>query len=171
MRTTRPPADPRCRSPASSGGTAGQSPRLARSNESRTGRPPCDILPLAKILNFRIYRSMNITAVAERARVSTARVRRVTNGTVNVSPETAERVREAIQTLDFYPDISARTLGSGRSGLYGLIISGITNPYFRELVKAFEDIAVEHGQDVLIANTDSAPNGMDPFALHMFLRK
>jgi DNA-binding LacI/PurR family transcriptional regulator len=114
---------------------------------------------------------MNISAVAARARVSTATVSRVINGTANVSPETAERVREAIETLNFYPDISARTLGSGRSGLYGLIISDITNPYFPELVKAFEDIAVQHGQDVLIANTDYDPKRMEACVIRMLQRK
>src|SRR5271154_4312251 len=114
---------------------------------------------------------MNISVVAARARVSTATVSRVVNGTAKVSPETAERVREAIETLNFYPDISARTLGSGRSGLYGLIISDITNPYFPELVKAFEDIAVEHGQDVLIANTDYDPKRMEACVIRMLQRK
>jgi LacI family transcriptional regulator len=114
---------------------------------------------------------MNITAVAARARVSTATVSRVINGTATVSPDTAERVREAIEALNFYPDISARTLGSGRSGLYGLIISDITNPYFPELVKAFEDIAVEHGQDILIANTDYDPKRMEACVIRMLQRK
>lgn len=114
---------------------------------------------------------MNITAVAKRAGVSTATVSRVMNGTANVSPETAERVREAVEALNFYPDINARTLGSGRSGLYGLIISDITNPYFPELVKAFEDIAVEHGQDVLIANTDYDPKRMETCVIRMLQRK
>jgi DNA-binding LacI/PurR family transcriptional regulator len=80
-------------------------------------------------------------------------------------------VREAIATLNFYPDISARTLGSGRSGLYGLIISDITNPYFPELVKAFEDIAVEHGQDILIANTDYDSKRMEACVIRMLQRK
>lgn len=114
---------------------------------------------------------MNITAVAKRAGVSTATVSRVMNGTANVSPETAERVREAVEALNFYPDINARALGSGRSGLYGLIISDITNPYFPELVKAFEDIAVEHGQDVLIANTDYDPKRMETCVIRMLQRK
>jgi DNA-binding LacI/PurR family transcriptional regulator len=114
---------------------------------------------------------MSIMAVAARARVSIATVSRVINGTATVSPETAERVREAIEALDFYPDISARTLGSGRSGLYGLIISDITNPYFPELVKAFEDIAVEHGQDILIANTDYDPKRMEACVIRMLQRK
>lgn len=114
---------------------------------------------------------MNIMAVAERARVSTATVSRVINGTATVNPATAERVREAVEALNFYPDISARTMGSGRSGLYGLIISDITNPYFPELVKAFEDIAVEHGQDVLIANTDYDPKRMEACVIRMLQRK
>ena len=114
---------------------------------------------------------MNIRAVAARARVSTATVSRVINGTAKVSPESTERVREAIEALNFYPDISARTMGSGRSGLYGLIISDITNPYFPELVKAFEDIAVEHGQDVLIANTDYDAKRMESCVIRMLQRK
>src|ERR1700753_3402853 len=114
---------------------------------------------------------MNITAVAQRARVSTATVSRVINGTAIVSAETAERVREAIEALNFYPDINARALGLGRSGLYGLIISDITNPYFPELVKAFEDMAIEHGQEVLISNTGYDPKRMERCVIRMLQRK
>jgi DNA-binding LacI/PurR family transcriptional regulator len=114
---------------------------------------------------------MNILTVAQRAKVSKATVSRVMNGTANVSPETAERVRRAVEELNFYPDINAQTLGSGRSGLYGLIISDITNPYFPELVKAFEDIAVEHGQDVLISNTDYDPVRMERCVVRMLQRQ
>lgn len=114
---------------------------------------------------------MNIAAVAKKAGVSKATVSRVINGTANVIPETARRVREAIEALDFYPDVNARALGSGRSRLYGLIISDITNPYFPELVKAFEDIALEHGQDVLIANTDYDPARMESCVVRMLQRK
>lgn len=114
---------------------------------------------------------MNIMAVARRAKVSTATVSRVINGTAFVAPETAERVRNAIEALNFFPDVNARTLGSGRSGMYGLIISDITNPYFPELVKAFEDIAVEHNQEVLIANTNYDPKRMEMCVTRMLQRK
>ena len=114
---------------------------------------------------------MNILAVARRARVSTATVSRVINGSAVVAPDTAERVRVAIEALNFYPDVNARTLGSGRSGMYGLIISDITNPYFPELVKAFEDIAVEHNQEVLIANTNYDPKRMETCVARMLQRK
>lgn len=114
---------------------------------------------------------MNIKAVAKRAKVSTATVSRTMNGTAKVSPDTAERVRQAIEALNFYPDTNARALGSGRSSLYGLIISDITNPFFPELVKSFEDIAVQHGQEVLIANTNYDPERMKICVRRMLQRK
>ena len=114
---------------------------------------------------------MNIATVAERAGVSTATVSRVLNGTALVHPDKVRRVRKAVRELNFYPNINARALGSGRSGLYGLIISDITNPYFPELVKSFEDIAVEHGQDILIANTDYDPKRMEACVIRMLQRK
>ncbi|HEY6376963.1 MAG TPA: LacI family DNA-binding transcriptional regulator [Edaphobacter sp.] len=114
---------------------------------------------------------MNIRAVAKRARVSTATVSRTINGSDKVSPETAARVLRAVEDLNFYPDTNARALGTGRSRLYGLIISDITNPFFPELVKAFEDIAVEHGQEVMIANTNYDPVRMESCVTRMLQRK
>src|SRR5579862_117018 len=114
---------------------------------------------------------MNIKAVAKFAGVSTATVSRTINEPNKVSPKTAERVQHAIASLNFYPDTNARALGSGRSRMYGLIISDITNPFFPELVKAFEDIAVQYGQEVLIANTNYDPHRMEVCVSRMLQRK
>ena len=96
---------------------------------------------------------MNIQEVAKRAQVSTATVSRTINGSDKVKPKTAERVRQAIEALNYFPNTNARALGSGRSRLYGLIISDITNPFFPELVKSFEEMAVSHGLEVIVSNT------------------
>jgi DNA-binding LacI/PurR family transcriptional regulator len=114
---------------------------------------------------------MNIREVARLAKVSTATVSRTINGSNKVTPETKERVQRAIEQLKFYPNTWARALGSGRSSLYGLIISDITNPFFPELVKSFEDIAVQHGQEVLIANTNYDPARMELCVSRMLQRK
>jgi len=114
---------------------------------------------------------MNIREVARVARVSTATVSRTINGSDKVAPETAERVRIAIEKLKFYPNNNARALGSGRSSLYGLIISDITNPFFPELVRSFEEIAVQCGQEVLVANTNYDPNRMETCVRRMLQRK
>jgi LacI family transcriptional regulator len=96
---------------------------------------------------------MNIQEVAKRAQVSTATVSRTINGSDKVKPKTAERVRRAIKALSYFPNTNARALGSGRSRLYGLIISDITNPFFPELVKSFEESAVLQGLEVIVSNT------------------
>ena len=114
---------------------------------------------------------MNIREVARLAKVSTATVSRTINGSDKVTPETKERVQRAIEELKFYPNTWARALGSGRSNLYGLIISDITNPFFPELVKSFEDIAVQNGQEVLVANTNYDASRMELCVSRMLQRK
>ena len=114
---------------------------------------------------------MNIKEVAKRARLSTATVSRTINGSDKVSPKTALRVQRAIEALNYYPNTNARALGSGRSRIYGLIISDITNPFFPELVKGFDDVAIQHGQEVIIANTDYDAKRMEICVLRMLGRK
>jgi DNA-binding LacI/PurR family transcriptional regulator len=80
-------------------------------------------------------------------------------------------VRAAIQRTGYYPNTHARTLGTGKSHIYGLIISDIENPFFPELVKCFERLAVEHGHEVLIANTDYQASKTEVCVRRMLERK
>lgn len=96
---------------------------------------------------------MNIKEVATKAKVSTATVSRTVNGNPLVSSKTAEKVWRAIRELGYYPNSHARILVSGRSRILGLIISDIANPFFPELVKGFEDNAIQRDYNVMIANT------------------
>src|SRR5260370_13365307 len=97
---------------------------------------------------------MTIKQVAKRARVSIATVSRTLHNSASVSPETAERVRRAIKHFDYHPDTNAQTLVSGRSRILGLVVSDITNPFFRELIRDFQDVALENGYDVFNADTN-----------------
>lgn len=97
---------------------------------------------------------MSIREVAKRARVSIATVSRTLNNPSAVDPDTAERVRKAVDELRYYPDVQARALVSGRSRILGLIVSDITNPFFPELVKGFEDAALDRGYEIMLSSTD-----------------
>jgi DNA-binding LacI/PurR family transcriptional regulator len=114
---------------------------------------------------------MNIKEVAKRAKVSTATVSRTINDSEKVKPATAAKVRKAIEELKFFPNTHARTLVSGRSRILGLIISDITNPFFPDLVKSFEDQAVQRGKEVIIGNTDYNPQRMAGCIRRMLERK
>ncbi len=48
----------------------------------------------------------------------------------------AQRVQEAIDELGYAPDLSARHLRSGRTGIIALAIPELDNPYFAELAGA-----------------------------------
>ena len=97
---------------------------------------------------------MRIKDVAHEAGVSTATVSHVINDTKYVTDETRQKVQDAIQKLNFYPNAHARTLASGRSNIIGLLVSDISNPFFPELVKSIEAAAFEHGYNLMLFNTN-----------------
>ncbi|MGC1129946.1 MAG: LacI family DNA-binding transcriptional regulator, partial [Candidatus Acidiferrales bacterium] len=103
---------------------------------------------------------MSIHEVARRARVSIATVSRTMNGVPTVAPQLARRVWKVIEELGYYPNAQARTLVSGRSRTFGLIVSEITNPFFPEIVQEFEDIAVQHNYEILTSSTVHDPKRM-----------
>lgn len=96
---------------------------------------------------------MDILTVARHARVSTATVSRVLNSSNKVKETTAARVRASIQKLQYVPNTSARSLRSGKTNVYGLLVSDIRNPFFPDLIEHFESLATNHGIDVTFANT------------------
>ena len=58
-----------------------------------------------------------------------------------------------VEELGYYPNSAARSLGSGRSRVFGLIVSEITNPFFPEIVQTFENLAVQHRYEILLTST------------------
>jgi len=103
---------------------------------------------------------MNIREIAKRARVSTATVSRTINRIPSVHPQLAKRVWKVVEELGYFPSTQARALVSGRSRIFGLIVSEITNPFFPEIVHVFEDTAVQHNYEILMTSTVHDPERM-----------
>lgn len=96
---------------------------------------------------------MSIAEVARLAGVSIATVSRVINNSGKVDPETAARVQAAIRKLGYVPNGTAKALVSGRSNILGIIVSDITNPFFPDIIQAFEGVAIEHGYEILTVSS------------------
>lgn len=109
---------------------------------------------------------MDILQVAKRAKVSTATVSRVLNGFPGIREKTRARVRRAIAETNYVPNPNARSLRVGRSRLFGLIVSDVNNPFFPELIDAFEALAASHGIEVIFTHTN-----YDPARLHSSIRR
>jgi DNA-binding LacI/PurR family transcriptional regulator len=114
---------------------------------------------------------MNIAEIARRANVSTATVSRTLNQSGPVKAATAKKVWRAVTALNYYPNSHARTLVSGRSRLIGLIVSDITNPFFPELVRTFQNLASQKQYDLLLTSTDYLTSRMTTCLRRMLERK
>jgi len=114
---------------------------------------------------------MDIREIAKRAKVSTATVSRAINRVPTVNPVLAKRVWSVIEELGYYPNTQARALVSGRSRIFGLIISEITNPFFPEIVQVFETIAVQHRYEILLTSTGNDPKRMESSVRRMIERR
>jgi LacI family transcriptional regulator len=114
---------------------------------------------------------MDIREIARRAKVSTATVSRTINRVPSVDPQLAKRVWKVVEELGYYPNTQARALVSGKSRIFGLIVSEITNPFFPEIVQSFEDIAVQHNYEILLTSTVHNPKRMELAVRRMIERR
>ncbi|WP_037572010.1 LacI family DNA-binding transcriptional regulator [Phaeacidiphilus oryzae] len=95
--------------------------------------------------------------VARLAGVSVKTVSNVVNGTVSVAPQTRARVQEAIDALGYQPNMTARRLRTGRSGVIALAFPELPSPYFAELAVEVIAAARRHGCTVLMDDTGGDP--------------
>jgi DNA-binding LacI/PurR family transcriptional regulator len=91
--------------------------------------------------------------VARLAEVSIKTVSNVLNDYPYIRPATKQRVLDAIEALGYRPNLSARGLRSGRTGLISLIIPDLRNAYFAELADSVMKAADKHGLSVIIAQS------------------
>lgn len=94
-----------------------------------------------------------IREVAKLAGVSPATVSRVMNGTAKVDDEKKNRVLDAINKTGFQPNQLARALFKNSSGLVGLIVPNIDNPFFSELAKIIEESAFNRGYHIVLCSS------------------
>jgi LacI family transcriptional regulator len=94
-----------------------------------------------------------IRDVAQRAGVSISTVSNALNRPHMVSEKLVERVRSAADQLGYVPLQAAQQLRAGRSGLLGMTVINISNPFFADMVAGAEDAASAAGMRVLVGNS------------------
>lgn len=108
-------------------------------------------------------------AVAHHARVSTATVSHVLNGTRFVDPDTVKRVLDAVEELRYEMNGSARSLRAGTTSTFALIVPDLSNPFFPEIAVVIQQEAAAVRYDVVIYSTD-VPHGASDDLLRHYLR-
>lgn len=96
---------------------------------------------------------VRLVDVAERAQVSMKTVSNVVNGYAHVQPEMRARVQAAIDELGYRPNLTARRLATGKTGMIALAMPEIDHPYFSEMASRLASVATQHGYRVIIEQT------------------
>jgi LacI family transcriptional regulator len=97
--------------------------------------------------------------VANLAGVSLATVSRVVNGSHDVRPDLAARVRDAVEVLGYRRDLTASILRrtDRMSATVGLVIEDVANPFFSAVHRGVEDVAREKGVITFAGSSDELP--------------
>lgn len=94
-----------------------------------------------------------MSAVARAAGVSVSTVSHFVNGTRQISAETRDRVRAAMERLGYVHHPVARSLGAGTGRTVGLAVTVTSNPYWMDLVAAVDEAAAQAGLQLVIVDT------------------
>ncbi|WP_211369243.1 LacI family DNA-binding transcriptional regulator [Roseospira navarrensis] len=92
--------------------------------------------------------------VARRAGVSAMTVSRTLKGTGPVTPETRDRILQAVEDLGYVLDLSAGALSSKKTGFVSVLIPSLNNSNFSDTVSGITEVLDTEGMQVLIGITN-----------------
>ena len=98
-----------------------------------------------------------IVDVARAAGVSVATVSRVVNGNYPVKQETKEKVKQAINSLNYVPNVQARELNTRKSSTIGVVVPGLHNMFFAEVIDGIEEAVRQEGFSFLLSCAKNDP--------------
>jgi LacI family transcriptional regulator len=108
--------------------------------------------------------------VARVAGVSAKTVSRVFNDDPHVTEETRDRVRWAMQKLNYVPNLLARSFRAGADAAVGLAIPDIADPFFAEMTSSIEVDLVGRGMAVVVTSLGRSVEH-ERYALEALLRR
>ncbi len=95
--------------------------------------------------------------IAEDLGLSVVTISKVLRNHPDIAEETRKRVLKRIEELDYQPNITARSLVTGRSYLIGLVVPDLLHPFFAELVKALSATIGKRGYSTIISSSEEDP--------------
>ena len=91
--------------------------------------------------------------VSRLAGVSQVTVSRALSAPEKVSPETLQRIHDAIERTGYVPNAVAGALASSKSNLIAALVPSVTNIVYSSMLHAFSDIMWGHGYQIMLSET------------------
>ena len=98
---------------------------------------------------------MTIKDIAKQCSVSVSTVSRVLNDRPDVSDEVRRKVRAAIKDSNYIPNNSARDLVRTKSESIGLVVRGVSNPFYTNIIQAIEKTVTDAGFSLVMQQIPS----------------
>jgi LacI family transcriptional regulator len=86
--------------------------------------------------------------------LSVVTISKVLRNHPDIAEETRERVLNRVKELDYQPNITARSLVTGRSYLIGLVVPDLLHPFFAEIAKALSATLEQKGYSLIISSSE-----------------
>ena len=112
-----------------------------------------------------------IRDIARLAGVSVATVSGVLNNKPTVKPVLVDRVKKAMEALDYHPDQVARSLRVRRTCTVGMVIADVTNPFFTDVIRGVEKEAQSNGYSVILCDSNEDPTLERHYLSTLFSRR
>ncbi len=107
---------------------------------------------------------VKLSDIAKELNVSVGLVSTVLSGKSKenrISDSLAGKVRKQAEEMGYQANQLARGLRTGKSGIIGLIVADIANPYFGKMARIVENEAFKMGYQVMFGSSDENPDKLN----------
>ena len=108
-------------------------------------------------MSVRTRETVRMRDIAADLQVSVITVSKVLRNQGRISTEMRERVLRRAKELNYRPDLTARSLATGRTYLVGMIVPDLMHPFFAAIAKALARNLQLKGYSLVIASSDEDP--------------
>lgn len=105
--------------------------------------------------------TITIKDIAKKCKVGVSTVSRAMNGHPDINPETRERILQVIAEYGYVPNNSARNLKRTESDTIAVLVKGLTNVFFGDMIDVIEGQIQKQGYTCTIQRVDPCENEID----------
>jgi LacI family transcriptional regulator len=89
--------------------------------------------------------------------LSTVTISKALRGHPDIADETRKRVLKRMEELHYQPNLTARSLITGRTWTVGLVVPDLLHPFFAQIAKAISATIREQGYSLIITSSEEDP--------------
>ncbi len=114
--------------------------------------------------------AIRLKDIANELGLSIVTVSKVLRNHPDIGGETRKRVLKRMRELNYQPNLAARSLVTGRTWNFGLVVPDLLHPFFAEIAKVISSQIRTHGYSLLISSSDEDP-GLEAQEINQLLAR